>query len=95
MCRKVWHRCCTGRVASCHVVTKKRILPMIRINDGSPKELIRTAPESEVYVRYYQWRYAELKKNVGIAISKAVPCMRNWRTGRRKPSGGSMESRRI
>ena len=59
------------RVASCHVFTKKRILPMTRINDGSPEELIKTAPDSEVYVRYYQWRYAELKKAVGIAISKA------------------------
>lgn len=59
------------RVASCHVFTKKRILPMIRLNDGSLEELIRTAPDSEVYVRFYQWRYAELKRDIGIAISKA------------------------
>ncbi|MBR1710480.1 MAG: hypothetical protein IJ719_16910 [Clostridia bacterium] len=59
------------RVAFCHVFTKKRVLPMIRINDGSLEELIKTSPDSEVYVRYYQWRYAELKRAVGIAISKA------------------------
>ena len=59
------------RIASCHVFTKKRLLPMIRINDSSLEELINSAPDSEVYVRYYQWRYAELKKDVGIAISKA------------------------
>ena len=59
------------RVASCHVFTKKRILSMIRSADGSLEELLRTAPDSEVFVRYYQWRYAELKKDVGIVISKA------------------------
>lgn len=35
------------------------------------EEMIETAPDSEVYIRYYQWRYAELKKNIRIAISKA------------------------
>ncbi len=59
------------RVATCHVYTKKRLFPMIRSNDESLEELIRTASDSEVYIRYYQWQYAELKKNVGIAISKA------------------------
>lgn len=59
------------RVASCHVFTKRRILPMIRRADGSLEELIKASPDSEVYVRYYQWRYAELKRDVGIAISKA------------------------
>lgn len=59
------------RLATHHVFTRKRLLPMIRKNDGSLEELIRTAPDSEVYVRYYQWRYAELKKDVGIAIAKA------------------------
>ena len=44
---------------------------MVRSNDGSLEELIQTAPDSEVYVRYYQWRYAELKKDIAIAISKA------------------------
>lgn len=58
------------RVASCHVFTRKRIFPMIRANDGSVEELIKTAPDSEVYVRYYQWRYAELKRAVSMAISK-------------------------
>ena len=59
------------RVASCHVFTKKRILPMIRSADGSLEELLRKAPDSEAYVRYYQWQYAEFKKDAGIAISKA------------------------
>ena len=44
---------------------------MVRANGGSAEEMIKTAPDSEVYVRYYQWQYAELKKNAGIAISKA------------------------
>ena len=59
------------RVASCHVFTKKRLLPMVRANDGGLEELIQTASDSEVYVRYYQWRYAELKKDISIAIAKA------------------------
>ena len=58
-------------LASCRVYTKKRILPLIRANDRSLEELIETAPDSEVYVRYYQWQYAELKRNIRIAISKA------------------------
>lgn len=62
---------CAHRVATCHVYTKKRLIPMIRRDDDSLEELIRTASDSEVYVRYYQWQYAELKRAVGIAISKA------------------------
>ena len=58
-------------LATCRVYTKKRILPLIRVNDRSIEELIETAPDSEVYVRYYQWQYAELKKDIKIAICKA------------------------
>ncbi len=58
-------------LSTCHVYTKKRILPLIRVNDRSLEELIETAPDSEVYVRYYQWQYAELKRDIRIAISKA------------------------
>ena len=59
------------RIASVHVYTKKRILPMIIANDINIEELIRTAPDSEVYVRFYQWRYAELKKRIAVAVAKA------------------------
>lgn len=59
------------RLAACRVFTKKRILPMIRTNDGSLEELIKTVPDSEVYVRYYQWQYAKLKRDIGIAIARA------------------------
>lgn len=59
------------RIASGRVYTKKRILPIVRAGDGSAEELINIANDSEVYIRYYQWRYAELKRAAGIAISKA------------------------
>lgn len=58
-------------VATQQVFTKKRILPMVRNNPDALEELIRLTPDSEVYVRYYQWQYAELKKRLRIAISKA------------------------
>ena len=59
------------RIASVHVYTKKRILPMVMTNDVTIEEMIKTAPDSEVYVRFYQWRYAELKKSISTAIAKA------------------------
>lgn len=59
------------RVTTYRVYTKKRILPMILSDSSGVEELLKLAPDSEPYVRYYQWRYAELKKNVGVAISKA------------------------
>ena len=59
------------RIAACRVFTKKRLLPMVRSNDGSLEKLIKTVPDAEVYVRYYQWQYAELKRDIGIAIAKA------------------------
>ena len=58
-------------IATGHIYTKKRIMQMIRLRNVSLEELIKTAPDAEVYVRFYQWKYAELKKKIRIAISKA------------------------
>jgi len=59
------------RIATNRVYTKKRLIPMVRRNDSSLEELINTAPDAEVYVRYYQWQYAELKQNIRMAVSRA------------------------
>lgn len=59
------------RLASYKVYTKKRILPLIRQNERALAELLECNPDSEIYVRYYQWQYAIFKRNVQTAIAKA------------------------
>lgn len=59
------------RIASYHVFTKRRLLPLIRTGGEKLEELLMTAPDSEVYIRYYQWRWAVLKRETEVAVSKA------------------------
>ena len=59
------------RVATLHVYTKKRLLPVVRTGNKAVEELLSKCPDSEVFVRFYQWQYAELKRNIQIAVSKA------------------------
>lgn len=59
------------RIATNRVYTKKRLVPMVRRDDDSLEELIKTAPDAEVYARYYQWQYAELKRAIRAAVSRA------------------------
>ena len=59
------------RLSTYKVYTKKKLLPLIRANEPILEELLHSSPDSEPYIRYYQWRYAELKKKVTIAMAKA------------------------
>ena len=58
------------RLETLHVYTKRRLLPLIRINDKAIDVLLEKDSYSEVYIRYYQLKYAELKRDVRVAITK-------------------------
>ena len=58
------------RLETLHVYTKRRLLPLIRVNDKAIDVLLEKDAYSEVYIRYYQLKYAELKRDVRIAITK-------------------------
>ena len=59
------------RLSTYKIYTKKKLLPLIRQNEPALEELLHHSPDSEIYVRYYQWQYAEFKRKVRTAIAKA------------------------
>lgn len=54
-----------------NVYTKKRLLPLVISDSEVLRDMLKASSDSEVYIRYYQYQFAILKKNIRISIAKA------------------------